>query len=177
MHYQRLRQYGSLERTTDMVYDVSARFWRHVEKTEGCWLWTGVTYPSGYGQLHFKGSRNVRAHRFAYELLVGPIPEAMTIDHLCHDSALCSGGASCPHRRCVNPEHLALATVAENVRRSLKGRRGGRCKRGHELDYSAGRGICRSCRNAARRQRRRDRQAPKSLGSNPTGEPSSDATS
>jgi hypothetical protein len=47
----------------------------------------------------------IRAHRFAYELLVGPIPEGLVIDHLCRN------------RRCVNPAHLEPVTAEENWRR------------------------------------------------------------
>ena len=52
-----------------------------------------------------------------YELVVGPIPEGMTIDHRCHDRASCSGGPACLHRRCVNPAHLELATQRDNMLR------------------------------------------------------------
>jgi hypothetical protein len=57
---------------------VEAAFWDRVEVTSGCWLWTGHINEDGYGRL---GSRH--AHRFAYALLVGPIPAGFQLDHLC----------------------------------------------------------------------------------------------
>lgn len=69
----------------------------------GCWLWTAFIAPSGYGHLRI-GERNALAHRVAYELFIGPIPPGMQIDHRC----------GC--RICVNPDHLRVATHAENMR-------------------------------------------------------------
>lgn len=92
---------GGLERRT-----TEERFWPRVNKTPTCWIWTGPTWR-GYGRFWVEnGTRHARAHRYAYELLVGPIPKDLTVDHLCHN------------RRCVNPEHMELVTLAENTRRS-----------------------------------------------------------
>lgn len=77
------------------------RFWAKVEKTDTCWNWTASTV-AGYGQLKIDG-RPIRAHRISYELMVGPIPAGMFVDHRCHQ------------RACVNPEHLRLATPKQNV--------------------------------------------------------------
>lgn len=76
------------------------RFWSKVEKTDMCWLWTGVKRPAGYGR--FGGAQ---AHRVAYELLVGPIPAGLELDHLCRVPG------------CVNPAHLEPVTKAENRHR------------------------------------------------------------
>lgn len=70
----------------------------------GCWLWTGTVMSSGYGGLSWF-SRSALAHRIAYDLFVGPIPNGLTIDHRCRV------------KLCVNPEHLEPVTNAENVRR------------------------------------------------------------
>lgn len=70
-----------------------------------CWLWTGYVAAGGYGEFHLAG-RTRKAHRVAYELLVGPVPEGLDLDHLCRV------------RRCVNPEHLEPVTRQENLRRS-----------------------------------------------------------
>ena len=72
----------------------------------GCWVWLRALNWNGYGLIRHRG-RQLRAHRFAYELYVGPIPPALTLDHLCRD------------RGCVNPAHLEPVTRAENV---LRGR-------------------------------------------------------
>jgi hypothetical protein len=79
------------------------RFWEKVDKTSGCWLWTAALWK-GYGRIAV-GRRMVKAHRFSYELLIGPIPDGMTIDHRCRV------------RSCVNPAHLEVVTNAENVMR------------------------------------------------------------
>lgn len=89
------------------------RFWRRVDKTDetGCWWWLGaLTAREGYGSFSI-GSRkdgtrkNVSAHRWIYEQLVGPIPKGLHIDHLCRE------------RRCVNPDHMEPVTLGENVLR------------------------------------------------------------
>jgi len=77
------------------------RFWLYVEKTDTHWLWTGLKCHAGYGRMS-NGPRKVQAHRFSYELHVGPIPEGMFVDHKCHTPA------------CVNPDHLQAVTIREN---------------------------------------------------------------
>lgn len=82
------------------------RFWAKVDHTPTCWIWSGSRDGKGYG-LFWDGDRQVRAHRFAYELLREPIPDGLTIDHLCRVTS------------CVNPDHMEVVTVSENVRRGL----------------------------------------------------------
>ncbi len=121
------------------------RFWPKVqEMPDGCWHWTGALREKGYGSfMRAKGSN--MAHRFAYELLVGPIPDGLCIDHLCEV------------KKCVNPAHMELVTPRENLRRGAERRRS--CRRGHEINsenarYSQGRRYCRVCeREKARRYR------------------------
>lgn len=69
------------------------RFWEKVDKSGECWLWTAYTTKKGYGQTHI-GGKTKYAHRVAYELSVGPIPDGKELDHLCRN------------RACVNPDHL-----------------------------------------------------------------------
>jgi hypothetical protein len=112
------------------------RFWRKVEKTETCWNWLGALNDAGYGRIGYNAKVGY-AHRFAYELLVGPIPEGLTIDHLCRN------------RRCVNPDHLEPVTQGDNVRRRPFKTE---CKHGHAYDekntyvLTNGRPACRKCR-------------------------------
>ena len=86
------------------------RFWAKVTKTDRCWLWTGATTPKGYGQFSARASRHTYAHRYAYELLVGGIPDGLTIDHLCKT------------RNCVRPDHMEVVTRGENTRRGAVSR-------------------------------------------------------
>ena len=79
-----------------------------------CWVWTGSITSNGYGQLSWGGL----AHRYAYEMANGPIPVGLHIDHLCHDSSACRLIKQCPHRRCVNPAHLAAVPREQNNRRA-----------------------------------------------------------
>jgi hypothetical protein len=67
----------------------------------GCWLWVGARNEKGYG-LYKSTGRMVRAHRFAYETLVGPIPEGKSLDHTCFT------------HECVNPKHLRPVTTKQN---------------------------------------------------------------
>jgi hypothetical protein len=82
--------------------------WRPDER--GCLLWTACTYPFGHGQFRLHG-RLVRAHRFAWESVNGPIPDGLCVLH------------QCDVPRCVNPAHLFLGTQLDNIAdRDAKGR-------------------------------------------------------
>lgn len=94
---------------------------------DGCWSWTGAT-SNGYGVIQVGRTRGTAlVHRIVYAILVGPIPEGLTIDHQCHNRAValgeCQGGVTCVHRRCVNPGHLEPATIGDNFRRGVMRRR------------------------------------------------------
>lgn len=96
------------------------RWINKVDASGDCWEWTAATTDTGYGRFSL-GGRTVAAHRAGVELLVGPIPTGLEIDHLCRK------------RSCVNPDHLALVTHAENLRRRspTQGTANGRAKRTH----------------------------------------------
>jgi hypothetical protein len=93
------------------------RFMSKVRVTEsGCWEWTGSVHRTGYARFNV-GGRSKEAHIVAYEMVVGPVPDGLQLDHRCHDPRECAGGWGCPHRRCVNPAHLKPVTQSENNQR------------------------------------------------------------
>ena len=146
------------------------RFWSKVDVSHplGCWMWTAAQNGRGYGKFvagsRTKGTRRfVLAHRYAYELLRGPIPDGMHIDHLCQV------------RGCVNPDHLEVVDNGENLRRSqntFAGRhaRARSCPQGHPyvgdnlyLCPKTGSRMCRTCRRERNRRRYADRPVMESV--------------
>jgi hypothetical protein len=147
------------------------RFWEKVgphDDPNSCWLWQGATNgiePLKYGSFRLqpqgghKGTTS--AHRFAYELLVGPVPKGMTLDHV--------KARGCTSTLCVNPAHLEPVTNKVNILRgtgpcAVNARRQF-CRKGHPFDEAntritpSGGRVCRSCRNAYNRLvRKRSRQ-------------------
>ena len=111
-----------------------ARFWAKVQigtvpthrpDLGPCWVWMASRKRGGYGQFGAgrRGEGMVYAHRFAYERLVGPIPDGLELDHICHNDSGCPGGPTCAHRRCVNLAHIKTVTHAENLRRGASAHR------------------------------------------------------
>lgn len=136
-----------------------------------CVIWTAAEKDKGYGAF-WDGTRTRRAHQVSYELVIGPVPAGLQLDHLCRV------------RNCVAPAHLEAVTGEENRRRGLLGVLAGleerpaartrqrsrvrpqpRCHRGHELSpentyreppsasHPQGRRRCRICRRAQDRLR------------------------
>lgn len=147
----------------DELKSTAGRFWSHVSiprsriRLDKCWVWTGAKHK-GYGQFTLRWFKNtegkwrcqtVRAHRFAYELIEGPIPEGLTIEHECQNKACIRPG----------PGHCIPMTRGENSRR---GNTRTICKAGlHEMTGNnvirrpsrpATSGECRACANARRRE-------------------------
>ena len=124
--------------------DLRELFWSRVQKGEGCWFWTAGRISTGYGAfVHYKTRTSVLAHRFAYNDLIGPIPDGLVIDHLCNNKI------------CVNPAHLRVTTHRENILRgtgqSAINAKKTHCPYGHELFGNnmrydkRGRRICKAC--------------------------------
>lgn len=128
--------------------DWRARFWIKVDKSGDCWLWTAGRTPEGYGKFWLDG-RTVLAHRVAFELGHGPIPDGLQLDHLCRV------------RHCVR--HLEPVTVRDNLMRgpgTLAAINAAKthCRNGHEFTDANtyrppdGSRMCRECMRAKDRR-------------------------
>lgn len=133
------------------------RFWNKAipEPNSGCWLWTGASHPSGYGQIVWKGRVRV-AHAVAFESIVGDTPRGLVLDHLC-----CT-------KSCVNPAHLEPVTFGENIRRGTSctatNARKTNCPAGHEYseeNIAIANRSSRRCVECVRIRSRRRRAAAK----------------
>ena len=161
-HYQRWRTYGDpLFTKLPMKIDGTPeeRFWFKVDAMGVCWEWQAAKDTKGYGVFNPNGTL-VRSHRFAYENLVGPIPEGLQLDHLCRN------------RICVNPDHLEPVTQGVNtdrgtarIRLSIQGANITHCPRGHEyteenthVNKRNGTRKCRKCHRDRERERREARR-------------------
>lgn len=125
--YQRYRRTGrELPPLVAQSLTTEDRFFRKVVGDDplGCWIWQGSKEKGGYGTLGAR-RRPWLAHRWAYEFLVGEIPEGLVIDHLCRT------------RACVNPWHMEPVTLGVNAWRgespTIVAARQDQCLRGHSL--------------------------------------------
>lgn len=138
--------------------DPIARFWSCVDRSDGCWTWTGPRNSQGYGLPCILGEHRA-AHAVSYSLAVGSVPPGLELDHLCRN------------RLCVNPAHLEAVTHRTNMLRaptaaSAVNARKTTCVNSHPLSGDnlrisrGGRRRCLTCsrataRESSRRYRRR----------------------
>jgi HNH endonuclease len=133
---------GLKPRIGESIGELRARFMSKVAvDAAGCWLWQAHRTPNGYGQLRV-GGRWISAHRLAYQLFKGPIPDGLVPDHLC--------GV----KHCANPDHLEAVTPHENWLRGTAPmvalHKAHRCQQGHDVTgpnamVTQGRVRCRTC--------------------------------
>lgn len=147
-HYIRLRKHGDPLAGIDRLPWPENLLSRLAVTPSGCVEFTGCRDREGYGKLWHPDGHGL-AHRAMYVLMVGPIPDGLTLDHLCRNPP------------CVNPGHLEPVTLAVNILRSeARGAFNSRkthCVHGHEfteentLKRAKGSRGCRTCANEARR--------------------------
>lgn len=138
-------------------------FARSITTDDGCIIWQGSINRTGYALIKDENRKTRLGHRAVYEAVIGPIPDGLTLDHLCRV------------RACINPDHLEPVTVAENTRRAAANKT--HCPAGHAYDedntYHPPQGgrMCRECyrKHSREYQRRKARerrsQAPVTDGS------------
>jgi len=138
---------------------LAAKLLANSEPTEtGCLRWRGSHNSKGYGDIYNAG-KYLRAHRVAYEVWIGPIPDGLEVDHVY--------AKGCRYRDCIEPSHLEAVTHTENIRRKP---RPSHCPEGHE--YTTENTIlrrrnnrpgteksCRTCRNRKLREQRARKRA------------------
>jgi hypothetical protein len=132
---------------------------------DGCWEWIACRDRAGYGRLLVGKSAGL-AHRYIYELMIGPVPEGLELDHLCRNTS------------CVNPAHLEPVSHQENCRRGRQTERKTHCPRGHP--YSGdnlyinpnGSQKCRECHRAVCRRSLNKRKLRVLMASGSGGESS-----
>lgn len=120
-HYDRLRKrgvVGGAERLKLFGANLEDRLrrWGWTVTESGCWEWGGLRDPDNYGKVSVTGGRvQMLAHRAAYEVWVGPIPDGAVVMHKCDNPP------------CINPDHLSTGTQLDNIQDMVtKGRGRGR---------------------------------------------------
>jgi hypothetical protein len=136
MHYARWRRNGGPAiRVTGYGLPLAQRIERFFARGEGCWLWTGNT-SDGYGQIKTSGAMRY-AHKVMYEMQIGPVPEGLFLDHICHV------------RNCVRPDHLRVVTTKQNLENLAGANRNNKTSgvRGVSKHKATGKWIAQTCHN------------------------------
>lgn len=102
------------------------RFYSFVDEATGCWNWRGGVAGNGYGSVRVPHGPQMGAHRAAWIVANGPVPDGLQIDHLCRNPL------------CINPAHLEAVSPRENTIRgdapSARHLRQTHCVNGHPFD-------------------------------------------
>ena len=139
------RKFVTNNQWTTRGVSVGERFWSKVDRSGPCWEWLAGKTPEGYG-LFWLNKTYIGAHRMAYILTAGLIPDGFELDHLCRNP------------RCVRPSHLEAVTSQENQHRGMGfaglNIRKTHCPRGHPYDEANtmlihGHRHCRECSRAS----------------------------
>lgn len=127
-HYEKHTKLYRPTRSTKIIGSDEKRFYAYLHKAgeAECWMWGGALNSGGYGVFRIAAGSMVRVHRYAYELLVGSIPEGLELDHRCR------------MRPCCNPAHLEPVTQKVNTLRGIsptaQNARKEKCPKGHPYD-------------------------------------------
>lgn len=152
LHYKRWRKTGDPLGVAVRALPFEVRFWVRLAAGEPdvCWPWPMGRDKAGYGLV--RNRKTLLAHRVAWSLTHGEIPDGLTVDHLCRN------------RACCNPAHMELVTRGENTLRgdtiTARNRAKTECMRGHPFDevntrnLKGGGRVCRRCMRDYMRRRR-----------------------
>lgn len=140
-----------MDRLEELPERIRNKIW--IYPKTGCWLWTGATTNKGYPQIRVNRVTKY-AHIVVYELLVGPVPDTLELDHKCFITF------------CVRWDHLEPVTRSINVQRSWdRYKKPNQCMRGHEYTErnlyvtKTGKKQCRICNNANQRNYMKKKRA------------------
>lgn len=148
--------HNNAESTPQSRRPAAERFWGKVDKSGDCWMWTAYRNRDGYGVFGYDVDSKLLAHRASWLFEYGPIPDAMTVDHLCFQPG------------CVRPDHLRLLTLSENARNQRSALKS-HCINGHEYTpentYATpgGHRQCRECHRVRVRAYKAKKRADRAL--------------
>lgn len=124
-HHQWHWKLGLLPKPKVLSLGEKIKLYSQVDTDTGCWLWTKICNNKGYGRISIGHQKNSYAHRISYMEFKGPITDGVEV---CHQ---------CDRPRCVNPDHLFLASHHDNMRDSARKGRNYRIPARHGVHHHA----------------------------------------